>query len=81
MILQVNQRGGWQNVIEFSPAKLGQVKEAVKPLADIIAAEALAACAGLPTWRIIQCPAKSPKIVCTLKAAPHFHSSWTRWGR
>lgn len=69
MILQVNQRGSWQNVVEFDPQLLPRVQLAVLPLARAIMRQDYVEGRGesATTWRVVAARAKSPKVIAYLE--------------
>lgn len=68
MILQVNQRGSWQNVLEFDEVQLPAIQSATLPLARAIAAHARLEERHAPSWRIAAQRAKAPKVLWLLEA-------------
>jgi len=66
MILQLNQRGTWQNVVEIDVADPERILRAVSPLARAIFLQDAEAGKGATTWRVVAGRSKSPTVLWRL---------------
>jgi len=67
LLLQINARGSWSNVVEFDGSREGAIRVAVLPLATVLAAGDRELCKASTSFRIVKAGGgRSPKVVSHL---------------